>query len=119
MKDFLFNEIERIKRNCSEFDWDGYDAEPVPIEAIRMARELVKSFPDDFPVPEIGADPDGEVSFDWFNEDGGILTASINGEGRIAFAYVDNVDSIRGSIYFIEEFPKELFDLVTTVTNDF
>jgi hypothetical protein len=51
-------------------------------QAIRFAVLLPKSEA----IPEISADPDGEISFDWASKSGRMFSVSIDAGGRLAYA---------------------------------
>lgn len=57
------------------------------------ARDFVLSLPDDIPMPEIGVDPDGEISLTWYGSRKQIFSVSISDSDRIAFAWLDGSDS--------------------------
>src|SRR6266704_6073958 len=48
----------------SRTGWDGYEASPASYESYVRARQFIEALPTDFPVPEVGLDPDGEVSLE-------------------------------------------------------
>lgn len=63
----IFAEIDQVAIEASNYDWDGYCAEPVSSETVKIAKEFymtISSYCDEI-VPEIGADPGGLISFDW------------------------------------------------------
>src|SRR5262245_13902446 len=64
------------------------DAEmrPVDRETAQAALAFAEILPRSLPVPEIAADPDGEVSFDWLGPAGRMFSVSVSKDGRIAYA---------------------------------
>ena len=59
---------------------------PVDENTVILARLFVESLPRSTPAPEISADPDGDISFDWFGPNNKVFSLSLNGAGRLAFA---------------------------------
>jgi hypothetical protein len=68
----LFKKIEELGQQCSKPDWDGYGAEPVLKETVDFTKKFINvlsELPDEIPTPDLSADPDGAISFEWFNKD--------------------------------------------------
>jgi hypothetical protein len=67
---------------------EQHDAEmtPVDLETAHAALMFAQILPRSLPVPEIAADPDGEVSFDWLGPAGKMFSVSVSKDGRIAYA---------------------------------
>src|SRR4051812_42803783 len=57
--------LARVKQEASEPDWDGYGAAPVSDQTYERARVFLACLPVNVPTPDIAADPDGEISFEW------------------------------------------------------
>jgi hypothetical protein len=55
-------------------------------ETARTALNFMLLLPRSLPIPEVSADPDGEISFDWIGSSGKMFSVSVNKEGRIAYA---------------------------------
>lgn len=52
----------------------------------KAAIEFARMLPSYVPVPELTAEADGEISFDWLGPHGRIFSVSLNSLGRIAYA---------------------------------
>jgi len=59
---------------------------PVDLDTISAAMQFAYSLPRFGPMPEVSADPDGEVSFDWFGPSGEMFSVSVNKNKRLAYA---------------------------------
>jgi hypothetical protein len=59
---------------------------PVDLATVRAAVKFAYSLPRFGPIPEVSADPDGEISFDWAGPSGGMFSVSVNKENRLAYA---------------------------------
>ncbi len=57
-------------------------------EAVRDAATFLESLPIGFPMPHIGIDPDGAISFDWSASRAYAFSVSADGSGRLAFAWI-------------------------------
>ena len=51
-------------------NWDGFGAVPVLPEITDLAAAILFSLPPNVPAPEVSANPNGTVSFEWENEQG-------------------------------------------------
>jgi len=106
----LSSELDDIYNECSVPNWDGYGAKP----AYRSVRKTVEKFLDALPVdimdPEIGADPDGEISLDWCLAQNKMFTISIGRNNRIAYAFLDGDKRRNGLDFFKGAVPQDLID---------
>ena len=50
-----------------------YNAPPVPPQVIECAERLLRSMPAHWPVPQVAANDDGEVSFAWYLKAGRVV----------------------------------------------
>lgn len=64
---------------------DG-DSVPVDKQTVLAAVRFAYSLPRFGVMPEVSADPDGEVSFDWFGPSGEMFSVSVNKNKRLAYA---------------------------------
>ena len=92
--------IDEVGRECSIENWDGYGAQPVKADVLREARRFARALPPDFPLPNVGADPDGEISFDWDFGPRRVFSVSISGAGRLSYAGLFDQDRIHGTESF-------------------
>ena len=80
---------------------------------ISLANRFLAALPVDLAEPEIGIDPDGEVSFDWFGPAGRNFSVSLRDDGRVAYAGAFGPGKTTyGTDIFIDEIPAEIMDAV-------
>ena len=77
---------------CKEADWDGYGAEPLDRNALDLARQIIRSLPDDVPMPSLTTEPDGCVSLDWMPTRSRTFTLSVGKTDRLPYAWIDGTD---------------------------
>jgi len=75
----LLPEIDNLQTN-------NQGSVPVDLDTIRAAIQFAYSLPRFGPLPEVSADPDGEISFDWAGPSGEMFSVSINKQHRLAYA---------------------------------
>jgi len=78
--------ITRVHSRCSQVDWDGEGAAAVSDNAILDAFVVSRMLPTLFPQPEVDADPDGCVSFTWYQKRGFSFTLCAYGDGKVVYA---------------------------------
>jgi hypothetical protein len=93
---------------CSEAfqqGWDGYDALPVSIGTIAQALAFLDLLPSALPAPEISANPDGELAFEWSFGPRWLLTVSVNEFGRLSYAGLFGLARIHGTEWLLDSIP--------------
>jgi hypothetical protein len=96
--------------------WDGYDAQPVQAAALSKALSFIDALPSDIPAPEISADPDGEVSFDWCGDRKRHFSISIGENNVMSYAGLFGSDRAKGSERFDGSIPRVLISYAKRAT---
>lgn len=104
--DFLFD----VYRECSEANWDGYSASPITLKTLKEALKIIRLLPSSFPLPEIVAEPDGSIGFEWHKGQKLIFVISVEGKYRINYAGIFGSNKIHGSEYFGEMLPSVVIE---------
>ena len=67
---------------------DFADSETVPVttDTANQALTFALLLPRSLPIPEVAADPDGEISFDWIGNAGKMFSVSVGANGRVSYA---------------------------------
>lgn len=79
-------ELLEVYRNCAEIDWDGYGAKSVAPLTLLQAKRFLAALPSTVPAPEVGADPDGDISFEWCSAPRWVFSVSVNSCGDLVYA---------------------------------
>ena len=104
----LIDKAIDIFRHCSREGWDGYDAEPVTMEALEQITLLTESLPTWAPKPEITPTPDGEISMEWFTRGKQVLSVYPKEEYLIYAASLGPMDIQYGRSPFKTNWPEEI-----------
>lgn len=104
----LLDELDSLYFEASRLGWDGYGAAPMSADAWDFAKRLIKALPTTAPLPELSADPDGEVSLDWFFGARRALSVSVGPTGRCTFAWLLGQRSYRGTDWIEDEIPATI-----------
>lgn len=106
------NYLQEIYDECSSQNWDGYDAHPVSEETLKQAKKLLDALISEreleLPIPDISADPDGDISFFWRKASRNTLVVSIGANGIISFAGIFGTSKINGMERFENELPDSI-----------
>src|ERR1700687_6241070 len=77
------SQLDEAKSAAAVPNWDGYGARPIDEAAYALAKRFIRSLPTTTPTPEVGVDPDGEVSIDWHFGPRQVLSVSVGPSGRL------------------------------------
>ena len=96
-------------------DQQEADASNVSVDSatLVLAKRFLTVLPLDIPTPEIGVDPDGEISFDWFGPAGQNFSGSLRKDGRLAYAGAFAGEKTKyGTDRLDDEVPREIVEAV-------
>ena len=107
----IFNESQSPGRKA-----DGES--PVKTVALKEAIDFIRACPDGTTLPEIAADPDGGVCFEWISSRHRMLSLSLDGSGRIAFAWLDGTDKGHGvARFYAGQIPRLILEAINSITD--
>lgn len=87
-----FSELAALSTECAMDNWDGYGANAVSQQALQLAQEIIRSLPDDVPMPSLSIEPDGCISLDWMPSRSRTFTLSAGTSDRLPYAWIDGTD---------------------------
>ena len=108
--DEILTSLLEIYRECSHAGWDGYGASAVTEDAYEEARKIINLLPSSIKMPEIVAEPTGEMGFEWRRGRGQVFVLSVGGKHRITYAGIFGGNKIHGSEYFEETLPMVIIE---------
>ena len=95
--------------------WDGYGAKPADPAAYHYARRLATLLGSAHQPTEVSVDPDGEVSLDWDHGPDAVVSVSVSGRGRLAYAARVGPNRSRGVERLSDEVPEQVVTLIRRV----
>lgn len=95
-------------REASGANWDGYSAAAVQPFTLHWAKELLQSLPEHVPIPEVMANPDGDLSFEWYRDPHHNLVVAVDERGILHYAGLFGVKSTYGTDHFAGDVPDEI-----------
>jgi hypothetical protein len=106
-------ELESVASESLEQDWDGYGAKEVDFHSFVNAVKFIKVLPMSLLNLEIGIDPDGEISLDWYGEGNSSVTISIGPNDELTFAARFGQARVHGVEFFEDEIPRAILELLS------
>ena len=111
----LSHVLWKTKEDSLEDNWDGYGALPVSFESYLNARQILDTMPTTTPLPDISADPDGEISFEWYNGARKRFSLSVGADGQLTYAGIFGSSKAKGIESFGDEIPKTILESIKRV----
>lgn len=108
-------ELDELVSECATPNWDGYGAAPIDEESSALAYRFLESLGFGGPFPSVGADPDGEVSFEWYRGPRRTLSVSVSPVGELHFAAIVGASRLYGTEPFLGDCPPRLWEIVHQV----
>ena len=102
--------VRELEERCLEAasqDWDGDGGAPVQLGACKYAVTFVSELAQGIRFPEVGIDPDGEISLGWQGDDD-VFSVSISGEGRLSYAGLFGTSECYGTEWMGDQVPTEV-----------
>ncbi len=115
MNSELKRRIKEIAEECSVPGWDGYGANAVTAAAVAEARAFAEAIDSSVLVPEVGAEPDGALTFEWHRSARQTLSVSVHGSRLLHYAALLGTERICGTEAFRARMPLALGDLIARI----
>ncbi|MBI5056131.1 MAG: hypothetical protein HZB61_05915 [Nitrospirae bacterium] len=99
-----------VYTECTEANWDGYGAEPVSKDSFFEASKFINLIPSSFPMPQITAEPSGEIGLEWYKDKKLIFVISLSGKNIVTYAGIFGSNKTHGTEYFGDTIPPVLIE---------
>lgn len=114
-KNDMLKTLNNLFLKCSIENWDGEKALPISFETYQEARKLIISLPSRVPIPDIFAEPNGDIAFEWYREIKHIFVISVEGQNKIAYSGIFGENVIHGTIDFDQSLPHILIQNIRKI----
>ena len=111
-----FRKLNEVFEECSSGGWDGANAKPVSVETLQNAKAFLKSFPLGIEPPDVGAEPDGAITLEWYKSSDRVISISINSGGWLYFAAIIGAKKRHGVDFALCDVSEDLLGLILQVT---
>ena len=112
----VFEELLKTFEECRQPNWDGYGAQSVREETYHLAHQFWAALPLSTTVPSIGAEPDGQITVEWYRSPQRTLSVSISPDGELHYAALLGSAKTFGAEPFTGAVPTVVADLIHRVT---
>lgn len=103
--------LEDVFQECSSENWDGYGARVVDGLTYVHARKFLEALPTTLPAPEVAAEPDGEIAFEWHIGPRWVFSVSVGRENELTYAGLFGRSTAHGTEdYFADEIPSAIME---------
>jgi len=102
-----------VARLGQQPDWDGYGALPPDPAVSQLACRFLNTLPSVIQTPEVGLDPDGEISFAWIISREKQFHVSLSADGLLSYAGVFGpISSVHGKEQFDDTVPLPIIEAI-------
>ena len=101
-----------IAEECREPNWDGYGAEPISDGTYTLAYSFLEALPLGSSMPTVGAEPDGQITFEWHRSARRTLSVSIDPEERLHYSALLGASKVHGEEPFFGEIPDRIVESI-------
>lgn len=115
MEHVLLEELAEVWQECSQPNWDAYNALPVGRDSLAIAQRLLLALPLGTKLPSIGATPNGHISLEWHHSRRRTLTVTVDEDGDLHYAALLGPGRTCGTEPFFDEVPQVILDLIARV----
>jgi hypothetical protein len=117
-KQVSYDELAEVYNDCSAPNWDAAGADAVEPDTFHNAYLFIKALPWGYPLPSVGAEPDGHVTLEWYRAPNWLLSVSVSREGTLYWAALVGMEDPRGSCPFYGEVPDSILYWIRRVCAD-
>lgn len=104
-------DLDNVYRECQERGWDGNDSAPVGQLTYENACLLLESLPFGMQ-PAVAADPDGNITLEWYRSPRRSLLLSIDSNANIHYAALLGTNRTYGTEHFYGVTPNRIVALI-------
>ena len=98
--------LEELIQDCGRSNWDGYGAQAISFDTYERARRFAQALPFGIPVPEVSAEPDGEITFEWFATPARVFSVSVGPNNELNYVGLFGASRTYGTEVFPDEIPE-------------
>lgn len=85
------------------------EGENIPFEIFSEALGFLKNLPVNFEIPDVGIEPSGAITFEWYKNPFKVFVISLNGTSTLEFAALSGRgNELHGKMNFTGEMPNQL-----------
>jgi len=106
----LMVKVQSAYETAGEQGWDSYGARKADPFSFYYAQQFASTIPAGFPAPEVGVDPDGELSFEWNYGPRDVFTVSVSPQAELSYAGLFGRSTTYGTEQFVDRLPPAILE---------
>ena len=91
-------------------NWDGAGSKRVEHSTYGYAQQFLQFIPNNMALPDIVADPDGEILFEWDYGPRQVFSVSIGRDGMLSYAGLFDRNKVHGRVPFVGALPSDILN---------
>jgi hypothetical protein len=111
----VYDKLTFMEKQCARPGWDGYGAEEVSPETIAIAKQFLDALAPRLPTPTVGAEPDGQITFEWSRSPRDVLSVSVGPCNFLHYAALLGAGRRQGTELFCGSVPESIVGLIDQV----
>lgn len=108
-------QLYQVLEECGRSNWDGYGAQSVLFATYERAKRFAQALPFGIPAPEVSAEPDGEITFEWFATPIRVFSVSVGPNNELNYAGLFGASRTYGTEVFHDEIPEMVISHINRV----
>lgn len=110
--------LDAVYEEAQIDDWDGEGSARVESSTYEYARQFIRLIPPTVTRPEIAADVDGELLFEWERDPRQTFSVSVGRDGTLSYAGLFGYEKIHGTVHFREALAKVISDCLAHFSSE-
>ena len=108
----VFARLDEVVEDCSSVGWDGENAMAVSKNVHQYASFFLDSLPLGFEAPDINAELDGSIEFEWYRNPRRVISLSVSQDGNLYYAALIGTSRRHGSDSIQRGVSEDLVELI-------
>ena len=101
-----YKQLYQVRQDCTHSNWDGYGSEPISPESYENAKRFIRALPFSVSSPEVSAEPDGELTFEWYSNPTRVFSVSVGPNNELHYAGLFGASRAYGTEVFHDQIPE-------------
>lgn len=105
----------RVYKDARADDWAGQGSLGITVKTFYNAFRFINALPLNVPIPEINAEPDGHVAFEWRHAPYRVISVSVGEKNELPYAALVAENRISGRAIFRDALPDVISESIKRV----
>ena len=114
-KTLALEDLYSVAQKYSAPNSSGERSDPVSDDVYNYAYRLIEALPFGTPKPSIGAEPDGQITLEWYASPNQVLSVSVSPDAELHYAALIGENRSYGTEAFSGEVPSTILLLIERI----